>query len=591
MHWASALIALPAIAYAGLPFFRSAADALRAARTNMDVPISIGVILAAAASLWETIGSGQHAYFDSAVTLLFFLLVGRYLDTRARGRARAAAEQLLSFDVRSFTVVSPDGTTAQLPAEAVKAGDVVLIAAGERIGIDGKVLAGHSDLDTSLITGEATPAAAAPGTAVFAGTVNLSAPLRIAVTATGERMLLAEIARLMEAAERGRGRFVALADRVARAYAPVVHLMAASTFVGWMALGGIGWQAALMNAVAVLIITCPCALALAVPAVQVVASGRLMRRGVLLKSATALERLAEVDSVVFDKTGTLTLGTLTLAADPQRSADDLRLAASLALASKHPLARALARAVPDAVAYGDVVEHPGLGLSAPGPTGEVRLGSRTFCGIADAAAAAGPELWLAAPGRAPLRFSFAERLRPDAPQTVAWLKGQGLAVELLSGDRAAAVAAVARQAGIGQWRAECNPAEKARHLAAAHAAGGCTLMVGDGLNDAPALAAAHVSVSPATAADVSQTAADAVFQGERLWPVAEILAVARRAARLVRQNLALALVYNLGAVPLAVAGKVTPLIAAIAMSTSSLLVILNALRLARADSAGKAVRP
>jgi Cu2+-exporting ATPase len=411
--------------------------------------------------------------------------------------------------------------------------------------------------------------------------VNLSAPLRVTVTATGDRMLLAEIARLMEAAERGRGRFVSLADRVAHAYAPVVHLLAASTFVGWIALGGIGWQAALMNAVAVLIITCPCALALAVPAVQVVASGRLMRRGVLLKSATALERLAEVDSVSFDKTGTLTLGTLALIPDPQRSADDLRRAASMAHASKHPLTRALAHAAPDVPPLGNVTERPGQGLAVIDAEGETRLGSRSYCKVATDDDTETPEIWLTAPGRTPVRFGFAERLRPDAAQVVAWLEARGLAVELLSGDRRAAVASVARLAGIECWRAACNPAEKATHLAAAQAAGRRVLMVGDGLNDAPALAAAHVSISPATAADVSQTTADAVFQGERLSAVVETLAVARRAARLVRQNLALALVYNLGAVPLAVAGRVTPLIAAIAMSTSSLLVIANALRLAR----------
>jgi Cu2+-exporting ATPase len=579
MHWVSSLIALPAIAYAGRPFFRSALDALKAGRTNMDVPISIGVVLAAAMSLWQTMESGPHAYFDSAVTLLFFLLVGRYLDRRARGRARAAAEQLLSFDTRSLAVVRQDGTAVRVPAEAVRTGDVVLVAAGERVGIDGTVLAGSSDLDASLITGESAPAAARPGTPVFAGTVNLSAPLRIRVTATGERLLLAEIARLMEAAERGRGRFVALADRVARAYAPAVHLLAAATFAGWLALGAAGWEQALTHAIAVLIITCPCALALAVPAVQVVASGRLLRRGILLKSATALERLATVDGVVFDKTGTLTQGDLGLLPDPARPADALRLAASLAQASRHPLARAVARAAPEVPARDDVVEHPGQGLSAAG--GAIRLGSRVFCGAGAAGENAGPELWLAAPGMAPVRFAFAERLRPDAAAVVSWLRAQGLPVALLSGDRPGAVAAVARQAGIERWRADCNPADKVRHLTAAGAAGQRLLMVGDGLNDAPALAAAHVSISPATAADISQTAADAVFQGERLAAVAETLAVARRAAGLVRQNLAIALLYNLGAVPLAVAGRVTPLIAAIAMSSSSLLVIANALRLAR----------
>lgn len=278
LHWVSALIALPAIAYAGQPFFRSALAALRSGRTNMDVPISIGVLLASAMSLAETATSGQHAFFDSAVTLLFFLLIGRYLDSRARGQARSAAAHLLSLAAAPVEVIRPDGSVSAVPASAVRLGDTVLVSAGQRIGIDGRVLEGRSDVDISLVTGEAVPQVAMPGAALFAGAVNLTAPLRLTVTATGGNTLLAEIVRLMEAAEQRRGRFVVLADRVARTYAPVVHLLAAITFVAWVGFAGAGWQPALLNAIAVLIITCPCALALAVPVVQVVASSRLLRR-------------------------------------------------------------------------------------------------------------------------------------------------------------------------------------------------------------------------------------------------------------------------------------------------------------------------
>jgi P-type Cu2+ transporter len=581
LHWVSALIALPAIAYAGRPFFRSAWQALSAGRTNMDVPISIGVVLAAGMSLVETFSSGVHAYFDSAITLLFFLLVGRYLDAHARGRARSAAENLVALGTRPVTVLQSDGTARAVPPGAVAVGDTVLVASGERIGIDGRITDGRSDLDTSLVTGEAVPVVAGPGTAVFAGTVNLSAPLRVAVTASGNGTLLAEIVRLMEAAERGRGRFVALADRVARAYAPVVHLLAATTFVGWYVFGGIAAHDALLNAIAVLIITCPCALALAVPVVQVVASGRLLRSGILLKSATALERLATADTVVFDKTGTLTVGRPELRPDPVRSADDLRLAASLAQSSRHPLARALQRACPEAPALADVVERPGSGLARQTPAGEIRLGSRFYCGIEAAAAPAGPELWLAVPGGTPVQFAFTDTLRADAADVVARLRARGMDMRLLSGDQAAVVADVAEAVGIEDWQAECRPADKVAALEALRASGHRVLMIGDGLNDAPALAAADVSASPATAADISQTTADVVFQGDRLAPVLEIVIGARKARRLVWQNLTLALVYNLAAVPLAVAGFVTPLIAAIAMSSSSLLVIANGLRLSR----------
>jgi Cu2+-exporting ATPase len=572
-HWLSAAIALPAIAYAGRPFFRSAWNALRNGRSNIDVPISIGVILASAVSLHETSIGAEHAFFDSAITLLFFLLIGRTLDRRARGRARRTVQALLALSGSNAHVLKADGTAEARRVDALVPGDVLLVAAGERLGADGTVTAGTSSLDGSMITGESLPLTVTPGTKVVAGMVNLGAPLKVKVTASGERTVLAEIVRLVEAAEHGRSRFVALADRVARAYAPVVHLTALLTFLGWVTLGSLAWDRALVIATAVLIITCPCALALAVPVVQVVATTRLMNSGVLLLSPTALERLARIDHVVFDKTGTLTLGRLELIGSPDR--ETLAFAAGLAANSRHPLAKALNRALPEVPAADGVVEHPGLGLQQ----GEARLGSARFCGIADPPKDTHAELWLARPGRLPMRLAFADRLRADARAVIEALKQRGLTVELLSGDRAPAVASVAAAAGLDVWRAEVTPAGKAERLASLARAGRLVLMVGDGLNDAPALAAAQASISPATASEATQNAADAVFQGDSLAAVPEILAVARRAERTMRQNLAVALLYNLAAVPLAIAGAVTPLIAAVAMSSSSLLVIGNALRL------------
>ncbi len=582
LHWISALIALPAIAYAGVPFYRSAITVLRAGHLNMDVPISLAVVLAAGMSLHETATGGPHAYFDSAVTLLFFLLVGRYLDHRARGKARVAGEHLLALAATAATVIEADGRRRIVPPTRLRPGMAVLAAAGERIAVDGRVTAGTSDVDTSLINGETVPAPVAPGTDVFAGTLNLSAPLTVEVGAVGEDTLLAEIVRLVEAAEQGRARHVALADRVARLYAPVVHGLALLTFLGWWLWVGAPWQESLLIAIAVLIVTCPCALALAVPAVQVIASGRLLRRGILVKSGSALERLAGTDTVVFDKTGTLTTGRPELMDDTAIDGDALRLAASMAAASTHPLARALVRAVPGAPVAGGVREEPGRGLAVAGSGGEVRLGSRAWCGIADDDHHSdGPELWLARPDAAPVRFAFADRPRDDAAEVVAALKERELAVALLSGDRGPVVGATARRVGIDDWHAGCAPGDKVVRLQDLAAAGRHVLMVGDGLNDAPALAAATVSLSPSTAADVSQTAADAVFQGDRLEPVLEALGVARRADRLVRQNFLLAFLYNGVTIPLAVAGLVTPLVAAIAMSASSVAVIANALRLGR----------
>ncbi len=594
LHWISALIAMPAIAYAGRPFFRSGLSVLRLGRTNMDVPISIGVLLATAMSLYQTARGAEHAYFDSAIGLLFFLLVGRYLDLLARGRARSAAEHLLALGAAAVTVIEPGGGRKLLAPSRVESGMTVLVAAGERIGVDGRIAIGTSEIDTSLIDGESLPKPAGPGTQVFAGTLNLAAPLTIIVTAVGERTLVAGMARLIEAAEQQRGRYVALADRVARLYAPVVHSLALITFLGWWLGAGAPWQEALLIAIAVLIITCPCALALAVPVVQVIASGRLLRRGILVKSGTALERLASADTVVFDKTGTLTRGRARLVKgdDQMPDREALAVASALAANSRHPLARALVRA---AEAEGlavtpaaDVREIPGAGLERPTPEGTVRLGSRAFAGTTDGAVepskTPGPELWLSRPGVAPMRFAFADELREDAGSVVATLCRRGFAVELLSGDRAPVAAAVAAEVGIADWRAGCTPADKVRRLQDLATRGARVLMVGDGLNDAPALAAASVSLSPATAVDVSQTAADLVFQGDRLEPVLEALGVARRARSLVRENLALALLYNVTTIPLAMAGLVTPLIAAIAMSTSSLVVILNALRLNRGSA-------
>jgi Cu2+-exporting ATPase len=534
-------------------------------------------------SVYETATGGRYAYFDAAVTLLFFLLIGRYLDSRARSRARSAAERLVALSATAAAVEEPSGARRMLPPAQVKPGMIVLAAPGERIAIDGTVREGTSDVDTGLITGETVPVRVAPGARVFAGTTNLSGMLRIEVLGAGESTLLAEIVRLTEAAEQGRARYVAIADRVARAYVPAVHSFALGTFLVWFFPLGAPWQAALLNAVAVLIVTCPCALALAVPVVQVTASGRLLRQGIFLKSATALERLADVDAVVFDKTGTLTEGTAELVPDAGIPGDVLTIAAGIAGASTHPLARAIRRAAPAAKTPAGVEEVPGSGLRLATPNGEWRLGSRQWCGVpeSDSHGGDGPELWFRAPGATPVQFQFTDPPRADADAVVAELKRRNVAVELLSGDREGAVRAAARAAGIEHFAAHRAPADKTARLRELAETGRRVLMVGDGLNDAPALAAAHVSMSPSAAADISQNAADAVFQGRLLAPVIEALSVARQAQRLVKQNFALALFYNAVTVPLAMMGILTPLIAAIAMSSSSLLVTGNALRLAR----------
>jgi Cu2+-exporting ATPase len=588
-HWVSALIALPAIAYAGRPFFRSAWRALAAASLNMDVPISLAVLLAAAMSLYETAAGGANAWFDASVTLVFFLLVGRYLDHLMRARARSVAAELLALQAAAATVVGEDGTRRAVRAEDLAAGQVLVVAPGERLAADGRVESGVGDIDRSMVTGETVPETVRPGDLVHAGTLNLSGSLRVQVTAAGERTFLAEIVRLMETAEQGRAAYVRIADRAARIYAPAVHLAALATFIGWLVLAGDVRQA-MLAAVAVLIITCPCALGLAVPAVQVAASGVLMRLGVLVRSGDALERLARADTAVFDKTGTLTLGRPVLAS--AASDGTLGTAAALAGESRHPLARALVLAAEERglrpPAAGAVAERPGEGMEGIVAGRPVRLGQRVFAG---AAARAGEddgysEIWLADGDAAPFRFAFEDTVRADAGAAVADLKARGFEVRLLSGDWRGPVARLARSLGLDDYAARATPDAKLAAVEALRASGRHVLMVGDGINDAPALAAADVSMSPATAADVSQVKADFVFMGERLAPVVAALDVARTAERLVRQNFAIAIAYNLVAVPIAVAGLATPLLAAIAMSTSSLLVTANAMRVRLAARRG-----
>ena len=576
LHWVSALVAIPAVAYAGQPFFRSAYAALRQGRTNMDVPISIGVILVTVMSLVETMRGGEHAYFDSAVSLLFFLLIGRVLDQRARGQARAGAEQLMALGGADVAVIQADGSLAHRTPASVAVGERVLVGMGERIGVDGVLETPATMLDASLVTGEATPVAAIAGVSVFAGTVNLGAAVTVRTTASGSGTLLAECARLIEAAEARRGRFVVLADRVARRYAPVVHLCALGTFLWWWGLAGAPVADAVLTACAVLIITCPCALALAVPAVQVLATSALLRAGIMLKSPTALERLADVDMVVFDKSGTRCEPGLSLI-DPNAAPEVLVLAAGLAVHSRHPLARTLAAAAGPVAPADGVEEVPGQGLRAAGGR---RLGSRDFVG-AEAAPSDTPEMWFASPGRAPVRFIFAETLRADAGPAVAALRAMGLEVRLLSGDREGPVRRAAATLGIEGARWGCTPQDKLAALETWRAEGRRVLMVGDGLNDAPSLAAAHVSMSPSTAADISQNAADVVFQGLRLGPVVAVLRMSRRAKAVMRENITLSIGYNFIMVPLAMAGLVTPWVAAASMSGSSLVVMLNALRVRR----------
>eukprot|EP01037_Dinobryon_pediforme_P007849 gene7849-7916_t len=578
-HWLSAVIGVPAIVFAGQPFFGSAWGAVRRLTTNMDVPISIGVILATALSFYETVTGGAEAWFDGTLMLLLFLLSGRALDAMMRDRARAGVDALLRQAPGGAMVVSDAGAAVWTASADLAPGLVMRVGAGERLAADGVIVRGASRFDQSLLTGESRAMPAVPGEAVLAGTLNLDNPVDVRVTAGGADTSLAEIARLMAAAGQGRSRYVRIADRASRLYAPAVHTLAAATFVGWM-VAGAGVHHALVIAISVLIITCPCALGLAVPVAQVVAAGALMRRGVLVKDGSALERLAEIDRALIDKTGTLTFGCPM--PDPASLAaledDEAVIALSLASHSRHPLSQALVRALAargvHTVELDDVTETPGEGLRAMRGTVPVALGRPdTHTVSADGMASA-----LTIAGRPVRVIRFADRLRPDCTAALARLRALHVDCAILSGDNAAAVEIVALQTGLPAV-AGAGPADKLAAIAALQTAGARVLMVGDGLNDGPALAAANASIAPGSASDVGRQAADMVFTGESLLALPRAIALARATMRVVRQNFVLAIGYNLLAVPLAMAGLVTPLLAAVAMSTSSLLVIANSLRL------------
>jgi P-type Cu2+ transporter len=580
-HWLSALIALPAIAYSGQPFFNSAWQAVSARRVNMDVPISIGVILTASLSLYQTIEGNDRIYFDAAIMLLTFLLLGRLLDQLMRRRAASAAANLLKLRQITVKVLDGDGSQRRHPVQDVCPGTKILVASGERFALDGRVVEGQSTIDQSAITGETLPHPVSSGSEVFSGSINLGQPLVMEATAPEDKSLLCEIVSLLETAEQQRGKYVVVADRAARLYAPMVHTLAALTFIGWMFYGA-DWQTALPIAVAVLIITCPCALALAVPAVQVAAAGRLMKQGIILKTPDGLERLADCDTIVFDKTGTLTMGEPHLANGDEIDDAELSLAANLAANSTHPFSKAIVQAATlrglTVIPMSECTETPGYGLAARHDNVELRIGSATWCGLNKPEKKSASVYFRNADGDVrPLEFD--DQVKADAVEVIKALQKRGFQIEMLSGDHPDGVAKIAESLAIDRWTAAQKPAEKVERLKALSEQGRNVLMVGDGLNDAPSLAAAHASMSPANASHISQTAADVVFQGQALEPILSALSVSKTANRLVTQNFALALGYNILFVPLAIVGLVTPLIAAIAMSVSSISVTANALRI------------
>ena len=570
-HLISATISVPAVLFCGQPFFSNAWRAIRVGRLNMDVPISLAILLAAGMSLYEVLHGGHHAYFDAALSLTFFLLIGRYLDHRTRSSMHSAAKELAALEVQTAQRLE-DGAVIKTPVSTLRIGDRLLIPTGLRVPVDGMLESATARSDRSFLTGESAAVSLVRGAAVQAGEINLGAPIEITATAVGEDTTLRRVASLVENAENSRNSYTNLADRAAQIYAPAVHLLALCAFLVWVWIDG-DVRHALNVAVAVLIITCPCALGLAVPAVATAAIARLYRLGFLVKSGTALERLAEVDRAVFDKTGTLTLqhhgGHLDHLTPLQTS-----LVGGLARASAHPVSQAVLAALPPhtPAEFCDLEEVQGQGMQGRIFGELVRLGNGTWLG------ASFEGLGLQIGTQEPIALPLSEVPREGARATLDWLADHGIAPQILSGDTQTAVARFAQEINVEDLRGDASATQKHAHLARLQEEGHRVLMVGDGLNDTAALAKAHASVAPSSALDASRNAADVVMLSDDLVRFPALIKIARATTRLSRQNFAIAAAYNVIAVPIALLGYATPLIAAIAMSTSSITVLLNALR-------------
>lgn len=575
MHWISALIAIPAIAFSARPFFTSAISALKSGRLNMDVPISLAILLAAAMSLYETSQSGRHAYFDAALSLTFFLLAGRYLDFRTRFAARSAAQELAALEVPR-AICLRNGTEVLMSVKDIEVGDVILVRPGMRVPLDGEIRSGTSELDRAFLTGESLPAFVESGAAVSAGEVNLTGSLEIRVTRGQSESALQRVARLVEIAETTRNKYTSLADRAAQLYAPGVHLLAAAALVVWWLISG-DLRLSLNIAIATLIITCPCALGLAVPAVTTAASGILFRKGILLKGATALERLAEVDLVVFDKTGTLTEGAPQLKNASDLRADQAEIVLGLASQSVHPLAQSLSTTLSafQPASLSDVREVPGYGVEGFFNGQRVRLGRASWLGAAEAEQTA---TWLAIGDQPPLALKFSDQLREGIAGLISALSKNGIECWMITGDGEKAARQVADDLGLSNVVAGALPQDKLARVQEFTQAGRKVLMVGDGLNDTGALAAAYVSASPASAIDAARVASDIVILGRDISVISDAIQTAKIARRRIKENFALAAAYNVVAVPIALLGFATPLMAALAMSTSSVTVTLNSWR-------------
>ncbi|KRW59981.1 heavy metal translocating P-type ATPase [Pseudomonas sp. TTU2014-080ASC] len=585
LRWVSLFLTTPIVFYCCGQFFRGALRDLRTRHLTMDVSVSLAIAGAYIAGIWSTVTGQGELYFDAVGMFALFLLAGRYLERRARERTAAATAQLVNLLPASCLRLDTEGQSQRILLSELHIGDQVLVPPGSLLPADGKIVQGQSSIDESLLTGEYLPQPRTPGDAVTAGTLNVEGPLTVEVQALGDATRLSAIVRLLERAQSDKPRLAMLADKVAQWFLIIVLLVAAVVGVIW-------WQIdpsrAFWIVLSLLVATCPCALALATPTALTTATGSLHKLGMLLTRGHVLEGLNHIDTLVLDKTGTLTEGRLTLSAiHPLSSLDSdtcLALAAALENRSEHPIAKAFGQAPQPAE---EVTSYPGLGLEGRVNGRLLRIGQPDF--VCTLSASAAPAIqgehgqWLLlGDGSGPLAwFVLDDRLREDAAELIQAAKGKNWEILLLSGDSSPMVAEVARQLGINDARGGLTPDAKLEVLKQLHSQGRKVLMLGDGVNDVPVLAAADISVAMGSATDLAKTSADAVLLSNRLSSLVQALSVAKRTRHIIIENLLWASLYNGLVLPFAAIGWVTPIWAALGMSVSSLLVVLNALRLAR----------
>lgn len=586
LRWASWVLTLPVMFFSSGPFFSSAINALKQRRISMDLPVALGILITFVVSTAATFQPegwwGHEVYFDSLTMFVFFLLTGRWLEAGLRDRTAGSLEALMRRLPESALRMNMDGSFMRVSLRQLQIADVVRVLPGEAFPADGRILKGDTLVNEALLTGESRPLQKQAGESVIAGSYNLSKAVEVLVQELGKSTRYGQIVALMERVATDKPRLAILADRIARPFLILVLLAAAGAAAFW-------WNAdpgrAMMAAVAVLIVTCPCALSLATPAAMLTTAGALARQGVLVRHLQALEALATVDTVVFDKTGTLThdrmkLGGITTAGNITAE-HALRMAASLGSHSLHPASKALTAAYSDKdyLSLSEVQEIHGQGLSAKSAYGHLRLGSAAFCGVGQFSDSLQVHLaddagWLAS-------FDIIEDIREDAAAAIHELKKAGIAVQILSGDKAAAVQRIGTQLQLETVRAGATPQIKLVHVKELQEAGRKVAMVGDGLNDGPVLACANVSIAMGQAVPLAQAQSDFVVLGGQLRVIPELVIHARRTMRVVRQNLAWAALYNATCIPLAIAGLLPAWLAGLGMAASSILVVLNAARLAR----------